>query len=74
MKKHKGLPDYRNRGEYMKAWRKLTGSDPHKARKAKRNNGYRKSESNLGLTGGLAKYWEWMSPDNCGGMTERVGI
>ena len=71
MKKHKGLPDYRDRAAYSKAWRKLTGKDPHKARKEKRA---RRVESEIGVESGLAKYAAWLSFDDCGGMKERCGI
>ena len=74
MKKHKGLPDYRDRAAYCRAWRKLTRHNPNKARTAKRNEGYRKPESAVGRFGGLGKYVEWLSFDDCGAMTERVGI
>lgn len=71
MKKHKGLPDWRNRAAYAKAWRKLTGKNPNKARDERRC-GYRKPESKIDRLGGLGKYATWLSYDDCGGMTPRV--
>jgi hypothetical protein len=64
MKKHKGLPSYKNHAAYCRAWRKLTGKN--KSKKP------RHCESGVSSRSDLRKYYSWLTLDDCGGMTPRV--